>query len=266
MSHMFSVIPPKSIQRSNYICSSQYVLEPLLELYQEYDDYGVVLIEARYMSLYLVNQVEIRNLVNHNLNLRNKHHKGGSSSARFGRLHDNRRHRNLNTNLATILDHYYDFDNHQPKIKGLIIAGSSETKDQLIKLQDFQKYLKSHLIDCFKLNIPGKSFSTQIAQQVFVDSQDKINQKSLRDDQKTLEPFLNKINHHDQIDYIVIGLKETMENLEEYLLSQVVITKSHPQIKLITQLCRESGCQLKLINHTNLIKEYGNVMGIKYTF
>lgn len=130
---MFSIIPPKKIVKGCYMCSNKYFLDDLIPLFQEHESYGGIIVTGDGFSLYQVNDHECKQLFSDAVTQMNNHNKGGQSAPRFRRLRENKRDRIVDYIAEKVYDTFWDSDRGRSKVVGIIIAGSGDLKNEVMK-------------------------------------------------------------------------------------------------------------------------------------
>ena len=125
----FIVEPPSKIYSYIYHCNSSFFLEPLEELVEEKEKYGLLVLDKREATIGILNGkivVPVKHLTS---SVPGKIRKGGQSAQRFQRLRE----------IATD-DFYKRIGDHTSQIllqvadlQGVLIGGPSPTKDDFIK-------------------------------------------------------------------------------------------------------------------------------------
>lgn len=200
--------PPKAIKRSEYFCDKRFHVESLIPLYQKEELIGIVFIngkETEYLSYDYISK-EVIKLESRETRLK-KHNKGGSSSARFGRLHKEAIVHYLKKIVEDIEEIYENFDY-------LVICGIGERKDEIIHY--FSKNLKEKVIDVFSTDkLDDKTFEHII--EVYITQKRKEEYKYLSYFQNEIDKDTNKA---------VYGYEDTKEHLQNGLLQKLYIVKS----------------------------------------
>ncbi len=84
---LFWVEPPQPLNVQFYRCESQFVLEPLEELADKTDLYGLVVMDGKDATLAFLKGTQTKVVKKLHSTAHQKVHKGGQSAARFDRLH-----------------------------------------------------------------------------------------------------------------------------------------------------------------------------------
>lgn len=118
--HRLGVAPERTLVLDN----SPYIL-PLAKLMDEYEAYGIILMDTQQATLYLVEASSIEKVTKSSIDLMNRHKKGGMSQKRFNRL----RRGQIEAFIEEILDDLERMDTEG--IRGLVLAGPGEAKGML---------------------------------------------------------------------------------------------------------------------------------------
>ena len=111
--------------------SSPFLL-PLAKLREEYQDYGLLLIDSQEARLFLVKSDQLEADEKASIDLMNKHKRGGWSQMRYNRLRSGQIH-SFFTQLIEDLQKNEDLS----KMRGLVVAGPGEAKGKLIEMMPF---------------------------------------------------------------------------------------------------------------------------------
>lgn len=111
------------------VWDSSPFLIPLAKLREEYQDYGLLLIDSQEARLFLVKSDLLEENEKASIDLMNKHKKGGWSQMRYNRLRRGQIH-SFFTKLLEDLQKNDDLS----RMRGLVVAGPGEAKGQLIEM------------------------------------------------------------------------------------------------------------------------------------
>jgi peptide chain release factor subunit 1 len=129
--------------------SSPFLL-PLAKLKEEYEDYGLLLIDSQEARLFLVRSNLLEENENASIDLMNKHKKGGWSQMRYNRL----RRGQIDSFFTQLIE---DLQKNEDltKMRGLVVAGPGEAKGQLIEMMP--QALKDKVIGTVDLSMDASS-------------------------------------------------------------------------------------------------------------
>lgn len=127
----YDMEPFKPIKKTLYLCDNKFHTELLQGLLDEHEIFGFIIMDGN-GCLYATLQGSNRNILyKFSVDLPKKHSKGGQSAQRFGRIRLEKRLIYLKK-CAEIAVKMFITDN-KCNVKGLILAGSAEFKDDLAK-------------------------------------------------------------------------------------------------------------------------------------
>ena len=129
--------------------SSPFLL-PLAKLREEYQDYGLLLIDSQEARLFLVKSNLLEENKKFSIDLMNKHRKGGWSQMRYNRLRRGQIH-SFFTQLIEDLQKNEDLS----RMRGLVVAGPGEAKVQLIEMMP--PALKDKVLGTVDASMEGSS-------------------------------------------------------------------------------------------------------------
>ncbi|MFA5050090.1 MAG: peptide chain release factor aRF-1 [Candidatus Micrarchaeia archaeon] len=133
---LFSIEPIFPLKMNIYRCDSKFFLEPLIEMIENQDSYGIVVLDGKEATIAFLKGTEITIIKKLNSTAHSKIRKGGQSSRRFERLREES------------IDKYYirvgeamDSAFVGKGIKGVIVGGPGPTKDYFMKAKTFNYQL-----------------------------------------------------------------------------------------------------------------------------
>jgi len=133
---LFSIIPPEPIKQNIYRCDSSFYLEPLEEMLNIKEVYGVVVLDGRECTLATIRGTNFKILERLNSTAHSKIRKGGQSAARFSRLIEEQIEYYYKR-IGAAMDKYF-----VGTVKGVIIGGPGPAKLDFVKLAPFNYQIK----------------------------------------------------------------------------------------------------------------------------
>ncbi len=125
---LFSIVPPMPLHVQFYRCESVFVLEPLQELVEHEGAYGLVVMDGKEATIAVLRGKHIKVLKQVHSTAHAKTHKGGQSSARFGRLREEGIewfHERIAEAMASFLE--------VKNFKGVIVGGPGPAKEDFLR-------------------------------------------------------------------------------------------------------------------------------------
>ena len=129
--------------------SSPFLL-PLARLKEEYEDYGLLLIDSQEARLFLVRSDLLEENEKASIDLMNKHKKGGWSQMRYNRL----RKGQISSFFTQLIE---DLQKNEDltKMRGLVVAGPGDAKGQLVEMMP--QALKDKVIGTVDISMDASS-------------------------------------------------------------------------------------------------------------
>lgn len=247
-------IPPYPIKKFYYRCDRKFHLDDLIELYQQCDNYAIVLISGKKTEFYLWNKNETKLLKILKETLPNQHKTGGSSAARFGRIRDEKIGVYIKKIVELMIQLYIKQNIFQ--YKGLIIAGPSQMKN-LVRSEDlFGKNFDKYLLK----NLTISEITEQSIYQVIQLATDVLISRS--DEIQYINKFNNMLNNANEIDLIIFGSELVFSAFQNNLLKEIYLANNSIHRDFILNF--QSKAKIYIIKNEEFISKYGELIGIKY--
>lgn len=179
--------PFKPIQRSLYICDNRFHTESLKTMLDDNDLFGFIVMDGNgclYATLQGSNKTILHKFT---VDLPKKHSKGGQSAQRFGRIRLEKRHAYLKK-CAELSIQYFISDN-KCNVKGLILAGSAEFKDDLFSSDLFDQRLLNNVIKKINVSYGMESGFNEAIEQ----SAECLSNVKLIHEKKVLQRYMEEI-------------------------------------------------------------------------
>ena len=241
--------PFKPINTSFYRCDNIFHTNELKFLLEDNDKFGFLIMDGN-GSLFGTLQGSTKTIINKfSVDLPKKHTKGGQSSNRFARLRIESRHNYLRKVAESMTSAF--ISNDVPNVKGLILAGSAEFKNDLQKSDLFDQRLAPIVIKVVDISYGGEMGFNQAIKL----SQDALRNVKFVHEKKILGRFFEEIAK-DSGKYI-FGLKDTMEAMENWKIDILIIWENINFVKLTLENNRGD----KIVEYVPANK----VNGVKFT-
>ena len=216
--------PFKPINTSLYRCDNVFHTDELKSLLVDNDKFGFLIMDGS-GSLFGMLQGNTKTIINQfKVDLPKKHGRGGQSANRFARIRTERRHNYLRKVGEALTAAF--ITNDVPNVKGLILAGSAEFKNDLQKSDLFDQRLAPVVIKVVDISYGGEMGFNQAIEL----SQDALKNVKFVHEKKILGKFYEEIAK-DSGKY-VFGLKETMESIENGMVDILIIWENIDFVRL----------------------------------
>ena len=178
---VFSVEPPIPVKVRIYRCDKEFVLDPLIEMVEEKNIYGLVVLDRRDAHLALLKGKTILPLRKTHSEVPGKMRAGGQSSVRFARLREGA----IKDHYKKVADHMKDQFLGMKDLKGIIIGGPSTTTTDFMNKDYLTGDLKKKIIGVKDLSYTG-DFGFQ---ELLDRSADLLAQEEVAKEKKLMQDF-----------------------------------------------------------------------------
>jgi len=229
-----------------YKCDKVFHVDALIQLYDPPELCGLIFINGENCQLFTVDVTTNDKTKNGIKNTRLKQHKkGGQSSARFGRLHDEK----VVCYLKEIAEEAREaFD----KLSYVVIAGISKRPDQL--LQYLHVDLEKKII-----GITVMTTTTDFENVILPKMLEFVTIQKINSEIRLLSEFIHAL----ETDKAIYGLKEIEEAIDQYQLSVLFISNKFDSNEAENQGIKVEKIGLSL-KAQELISMYGDAFGIRW--
>ncbi|MBE0519176.1 MAG: peptide chain release factor 1 [Thermoplasmata archaeon] len=141
----YSIEPPDVVQTFIYRCDSGFFTEPLIQMLEQKDSYGLIVIDRGEATIGLLHGKRIIPIKNIPSLVPSKHGRGGQSARRFERLIEIAAHE-FYTKVADVVNESFLTNKN---LKGVLIGGPGPTKEYFVKSEYLHYELQNKIIDTF---------------------------------------------------------------------------------------------------------------------
>ena len=241
---------PKPIKKRFYICGKYFIVDPILKLYKQSEQCGLIYINGDEYIIYTIDMTNSEGgwnqLERKTVKLPNDHNKGGQSAQRFDRKHKEAIHHYLEM-ASEALKKYFEHSTIP-----IVIAGVSMKKNQLF--DHIPKYLQHRIIGTVTmLKTIEESKKTDIVKDLFLKEKQHQEEKLLKYFTQELDTGSNKA---------VYGKKHISKLMCKGLMKTIYL---HPVsiTPFLKNIAKKNGCTLIPIKYSSiaqkLLLEFGIV-------
>lgn len=192
--------PFKPVNTSLYMCDNLFHIESLKEMLNDDEKYGFIIVDGKETLYAVIQGSDCEILYHFTVDLPKKHHKGGQSAARFGRLRLEKRQNYITKVNEHAVKCFIESD--KVNVKGLIIAGSAELKNELVK--DIDKRLTDKIIKVVDIQKGGKNGFNEAIEL----SADALTFTKIAEEKKIIASLMDHIAKNTGL--YMFGINETM--------------------------------------------------------
>ncbi len=182
---VFSIEPPDPLNFRLYRCDKTFMLDPLKEIAEKKDTYGLIVMDKREGNIALLKGKTIVPLTKTTSFVPGKTRAGGQSSARFERLREG-----AAKEFFSKLGEYVKNDFYGRKdLKGILIGGPGQTKNDFVDANYLNEEIKKKIVA-----IKDLSYTGDFGLQELVDkSQNELAQEEIGQEKQIMQEFFNKL-------------------------------------------------------------------------
>ncbi len=200
----FIVEPPAKIYSYIYHCDSSFFLEPLEELVEEREKYGLIVLDKREATIGFLNGKIVESVKHLTSSVPGKIRKGGQSASRFQRLRE----------IATD-DFYKRIGKHASQIflqiedlRGILLGGPSPTKEDFLKGSYLHYELQNKILGEFDVAYTDESGLYELVDA----AEEALEGLDLMREKKLMTRFMKLIANNETM--VAYGEKEVRGKLE----------------------------------------------------
>jgi peptide chain release factor subunit 1 len=206
--------PFRPLNTFKYICDNKFCTEPLFELLENDETFGFIIMDGA-GCLYGTVQGNTKSILQQiYVQLPKKHGRGGQSAARFGRIRMEKRHNYVRKVAELATTHFINED--RPNVKGLILAGSANFKNDLSQSELFDKRLNEIVIKIVDVSYGGENGFNQAISL----AEDALTNVKFVEEKKLISKYFEEIALDTGM--ICFGVEDTLHTLEIGALDLIV--------------------------------------------
>lgn len=223
-------------------------------------NYGIIFITGKMYAFYKIiksgDHIEHKKICSNNVDLPNKHNKGGQSSLRFSKLHAEKVTAYIKKVSELVPKYYMTNNNTECLIDKLFIAGSGKKKKLLAETELVKQYFSN------KINLINTSdVNDQTIYETINNCNILFHNNESEKETRIIEKIKNlMINNVDQLVFGIIEINNALLNCE---LQEIIITEEHKH-NIDLELVSNSKIKLHIVSF-NIIKDIGiDCIGVKF--
>lgn len=252
---VWAIEPPKKLKIKIYRCDQTFVLEPLKEMLEADEVYGLLIIERNEATIGMLDGKHIKQLQHMTSGIPGKTKAGGQSSQRFYRIRESMAKEFFKRVAEAMKAHFWE----NKKLKGILVGGPIPTKDEFLKQGQLVTALKEKVIavkDLGGTGIPGLHELVELCQDVLAEQE--ITKQRL-----ILDLFFEKLAKEPN--KVAYGEAEVEDRLNKGAVERLIISKTLPRekVKSLEKLAKASSAEIHIVtNETAEGVQFDNLGGV----
>jgi peptide chain release factor subunit 1 len=251
----WAVEPPKPLKIRLYRCDQTFVLEPLEEMLENDDVYGLLIIERKEASIGVLDGNSIKVLQHMTSGIPGKVRAGGQSSQRFHRITEGLAKEFFRRVAEEMKNQFFE----NKKLKGILIGGPVPTKDEFLETGNLVTSLKDKVIAV--RDIGGTEMNG--LKELVEACKDVLAEQEITKQKKILDEFFEMLAKEPE--KIAYGEAEVEQRLNEGAVGKLIISKSLPRdkIKFFEKLAVQTSPEIHVVtSETTEGVQFDNLGGI----
>ena len=222
---LFAIEPPQRLSIGTYRCDSKFFLEPLQNMVENNDTYGLVVLDGREATLAILRGTQIDVLKKINSMAHAKIKVGGQSARRYQRL------------IEESIEYYYKKVGENMdeffvgKAKGVIVGGPGPTKEFFMKMKPFNYQIKV-------LGVVDTGYTDEYGlREILAKSEDILTEQEAIKEKKLMDKFINEVINGELATYGEKQVREAIENNQ----ADVVLISEGLEYRKVVYVCGTCG-------------------------
>lgn len=252
---IWMIVPPEELNMRLYRCDQVFILDPLKEMLEVKNLYGLFVIERKEATVGLLEGKKIKILQKLESGVPGKIRAGGQSSQRFARITEGKAKDFYRDCAEALKKHFFDLKN----LKGIIIGGPMPTKDEFIKEGNLTTSLVNKII-----GMKDIGYADEHGIELLVEaSQDLLAEQEIIKEKKLLENFFNMLGK--QKEKVAYGLDNVKKALNLAAVDKLFLSRKldKPLIKELKDMAEATSSSIEFISdETEEGKQFLNLSGV----
>ena len=252
---VWAIEPPKKLKIKIYRCDQTFVLDPLKEMLETDECYGLVIIERNEASIGMLDGKHIKLLQHMTSGIPGKTKCGGQSAQRYSRIRDSLAKEFFKRIAENMKTHFWD----NKKLKGIIVGGPIPTKEEFLKQGQLVTQLKDKVIGVKDIGGTGMHGLHELVEV----SEDLLAEQEMTKQRQILDLFFEKLAKEPN--KVAYGQAEVEDRLTRGAVDKLIISKSlnREKLKAMEKLAKSSSAEIYIVtNETAEGVQFDNLGGI----
>jgi len=251
---VFVIEPPTPVKSRIYRCDQRFLIEPLEELLENQESYGLLVIDKQEATLGLLKGKSIKVLKKIDSFVPGKFKAGGQSANRFARIREELKKMFFNKVAEEMAEKF-----RNENIKGILVGGPFPTKEEFVNGNYLPTDIKNKIMALIDLSYTDESGLEELVNK----AEDVIKNSEVAEEKRILKEFFKKLATDP--DSVVYGLKDTKEALELGAVDTLLISEDKDEqiMNELIELSKIYGTNVKIISkETQEGVQFSNLGGI----
>jgi peptide chain release factor subunit 1 len=232
---LFSMEPPQPIKMNIYRCDSTFLLEPIENMLEAKDMYGMLVMDGRDATIAVLRGTHVTVEKKVRSFAHAKVRKGGQSAARYERA------------IEESIDDYYKsigdtingmFQKYEFKLRGLVVGGPGPTKENFVRAKVLNYQIK--VLGVFDTGYTDENMGIN---ELLERSRELLSEQAAVQERKVMERFMSEVARNGLATY---GYKDVRAALESGNIVKLIVSDD-AEITEVRYRCSADGTELMAI-------------------
>ena len=251
---VYAIEPPAPITSRIYRCDQRFVVEPLEDLLESQESYGLLVIDKQEATIGLLKGKSIKVLKKIDSFVPGKFRAGGQSANRFARIREELKKMFFDKVAQEMAERF-----RNENIKGILVGGPFPTKEEFVNGNYLPTDIKKKILALIDLSYTDESGLEELVNK----AQDVLKNSEIAEEKRILKEFFEKLAKDP--DSVVYGLMDTKRALEMGAVEVLLISedKDEKLMNELIELAKAYGTEVKIISkETQEGVQFANLGGI----
>jgi len=251
---IFYIEPPMPLKVRLYRCDKDFVLEPLEEMLEIDEVYGLLTIDRNEATIGLLEGKRVKKIDHMTSGVPSKVRAGGQSSQRFHRITEGLAKEFFRRVAERMKEVFFDM----PKLKGILVGGPIPTKEEFLEEGQLVTKLKEKVIGVKDIGYVDEQGLKMLVEA----SQDVLAEQEITKEKKLLERFFNNLGKFHEL--TVYKEEKVREALQFGAVKELFISKKYDKEKQkdIVKLAGDIGSDIHFISDETVeSNQFDNITG-----
>jgi peptide chain release factor subunit 1 len=225
----YVIEPPDPINIYYYRCEHRFMLDPLFQILETEDVYGVVVLDAKDATFATLKGERANIIKDVSSGVPGKTRAGGQSARRYERL----RNMHLNEYFNRLGDYFTDIFLNQENLRGIIVGGPGPTKEDFLK----GNYLHHEVKDMILTTVDTGYTGPEGVKEVVNRSRSFLQKVRYMQERSVVQEFLQHLGEDDGL--ATYGEQEVLRHLKNVNVYKLLISQEVRRwhVKLVCSTC-----------------------------
>ncbi len=239
---LWTLEPPQPLKARLYRCDQEFVLEPLKEMLEAEEVYGIVVVDRKEASIGLLEGKSITMLQHLTSGVPGKMRAGGQSSQRFHRITEGKAKEFFRRVAESMKKNFFELK----KLKGIILGGPGPTKEDFLKEGQLATALKDKIIAIKDIGYADE----QGLEMLVEEAKDVLEKQEIIYEKNLLQDFFTKLAQQKHREKAAYGQEQVEKALKIGAVETLILSRTldRKQIKELKKKADDIGSNVELVS------------------